>query len=137
MTPPSSSGRQHALDRTDHAIELGLFGGKLPPAGGRERVEARATVVLRGPPLGLDAAIQQEPLERWIQCALPDPQHVIGRQPQVLDDAVTVFGTARERLQDEELERAGQEIGGRIRESHQRLMGIYKSRWRPSTPINT
>ena len=83
---------QHALDRADHAIELGAFGGELPAAGGGERVVAGAAVVLRRAPLGLHPAVEQQPLERGIQRALADLQHVVRRQAQVLDDAVAMLG---------------------------------------------
>ena len=83
-TRPASRRPQHALDRADHAVELGMFGGELPAAGGGERVVARAAVVLRRAPLGLHAAIEQQPLERRIQRTLPNPQHVVRRQAQVL-----------------------------------------------------
>jgi len=55
----------------------------------------------------------------------------------VLDDPVAVLVTGQEGLQDEELERAGKEIGGRVSESHQRLMGILQKEKRTlSTAIN-
>ena len=106
---------QHALDHADHAVELGVFGRQLPAAGGGQRVVARAAVVLRRAPLGLHPAVEQQPLERRIQRTLPDPEHVVRRHPQVLDDAVAVLGAWPERLQDEQLERAGKEIGRRVR----------------------
>src|SRR5690349_16205336 len=94
------SGRsQHALDHTNHAIELGAFGGELTAAGGGERVIARASVVLRRSPRSLHPAVEQQPLERGIQCALANSQHIIRRLAQMLDDAVAVLGTWRERLQ--------------------------------------
>src|SRR5688572_13916210 len=100
MTPEPSGRPQHTLDRADHAIELSEFGGELPAARGGERVVARAAVVLRRTPLGLYPVVEQQPLERGIQRTLADCQNIIRRQPQVLDDAVAVFGSAPERFQN-------------------------------------
>ena len=109
------SGRpQHALNRANHAVELGAFGGKLFAARGGECVVAGAAIVLRRTPFGLHPAVEEQPLERGIQRTLADAQHVVGRQTQVLDDAIAMLRSADERLQDQELERARQKIGRSI-----------------------
>src|SRR4030095_10439444 len=100
MTPAPLYRRQHALDRAHHSVELGALGGQLFPSGSRELVIAGASVVLRGAPLGLYPAVDQEALQRGIQRALSDSQDIVRGQAQVLDDAVAVFRAADERLQD-------------------------------------
>src|SRR5688572_325137 len=133
MTAALSGRPQHALNGADHAVELGLLSGELPAARDGERVVACAAVVLRAPPLGFHAAAEQQSLERGVQRTLPDTEHVARCQTQVLDNAVAVLGPAPECLQDQELERSWQEIRGRIGQSHQSMMGIYRKR---SKPVN-
>ena len=51
----------------------------------------------------------------------------------MLDDAVAMLGAAHQRLQDQQLECAWQEIRRRIGQSHQLVMGMYK---RTPGPVN-
>jgi hypothetical protein len=44
----------------------------------------------------------------------------------MLDDAVAMRGATHERLQDQQLECAWQEIRRCVGQSHQRMMGMYK-----------
>ena len=75
------------------------------------RVVAGAPVVVRHPPLGLHPAVQQQPLQRRVERALADQEHLVRGGAQMLGDAVAVRLAAHERLQDQQIERAGQEIG--------------------------
>src|SRR5262245_11957048 len=94
------SGRtQHAQDAADHPVELGPFGGELPPPGRGQRVVAGAAVVLRNAPRRRRPAVDEDPLESGVERALTDLQDVVRRQPQVLDDAIAVLRPVRERLQ--------------------------------------
>ena len=58
--------------------------------GGRQRVVARAAVVLRRAPLRLDPAVQQQPLQRGVERALADLQHFLRQHLEPLRDAVAV-----------------------------------------------
>jgi hypothetical protein len=71
-------------DRRDQAVELLALGGELFATERRQRVVARAPVVLGGAPLGVDPAVQQQPLQRRVQRALADLQHVVGDLLQAL-----------------------------------------------------
>ena len=45
----------------------------------------------------------------------------------MLDDAVAMLRPVRQRLQDEQFERAGQEVGRCVGQSHQRMMGLCRA----------
>jgi hypothetical protein len=80
-------------------------------ARGSERVVAGAAIVLGRAPFALHPAVEEQPLERGIQRTLADAQHVVGGQAQVFDDAIAMLRTTDTRLQDQQFERARQEIG--------------------------
>ena len=68
---------QHEVDAGRQALPLRDFGLELLAARLRQRVEARAAVVLRRAPFGRDPALVFEPVDRGIERALLDPQQVI------------------------------------------------------------
>ena len=74
-----------------------------------QAVELRAAVVVRRAPLGLQQAAHFEPVQRRIQRALLDLQHVARRLLDELRDRVAVHRAAADRLQDQHVERARQE----------------------------
>ncbi len=86
--------------------------------GRGEVVVARAAVVLRRAPSRLGPAVQEQALQGGVQRALADGEHVSRRQPQVFDDPVAVLGAVRQRLQDQKLQRAGQQVGRRVGQGH-------------------
>jgi hypothetical protein len=96
----------------------------------RERVIARATIVLRGRPAGLDPPAILETVQRGIQGPL---LHLEKRLGPLLDrprDGVSVCGAELQRLQDQHVERPLQKVSaGRPRsffECHPRL---HQSVW--------
>src|SRR5260221_410039 len=113
---------EYAADRGDQAIELLTLGSELFAAGRSQRVKARAAIVFRRAPFALHPAFEQQALQRGIQRALADLQDVFGEHAQALRDAVAMLLAAGERLQDQQVERAGQEIERRIA-SHRLSMG--------------
>jgi hypothetical protein len=68
--------------------------------------------MLAGTPVGADPALPQHPLEGGIERALLDPEHVAGELIDPLADAPTVHRLEGQRLQDQQLEGAGKQIGG-------------------------
>ena len=82
---------------------------------GGDGVVARAAVVLRRAPFRADPAVEQQPLQRRIQRALADLQHIGGQQADAVGDAVAVLRAARQRPQDQQVERARQQIRRLIR----------------------
>ena len=82
---------QHALDRDDEPLELLALRAEPLAAGGGEGVVAGAAVVLGRAPFGVDPAVQQQALERRIQRALADLQHLLGHLTQPFGDAVAML----------------------------------------------
>ena len=65
------------MNGENQPVELFPLGGQLPAAGGRQRVIARAAVVLRRAPLGLDPTVEEQTLERGVQRALANLENVV------------------------------------------------------------
>jgi len=86
------------------------FGLELPAPKRAEPVKLGATVVVRRAPRGQQPASHFQAMQGRIQRALFDLQHVIRRTLDELRDAVAVQRSAAERLEDQHVERAGQEI---------------------------
>ena len=72
-----SCGIEDFLNREDECVELLALGRKTSSPGGGERVVAGAAVVLRRAPGRLDPAVQQEPLQRRLERALPHLEHIV------------------------------------------------------------
>src|SRR6185437_3419971 len=103
--------RHHPCDRFDEPVPATLLGGKLLAPRGRERVEARAAVVLRRAPRALDPVAVLEALQRRVERSVIDQQ----RRPRAClngeRDAVAVMGPQREDAENEQVERALQQVG--------------------------
>lgn len=91
-------------------IELLALGSELPAACDCERIEASATVIFGRAPLGLDPAIEEEPLQRGIERALANLQYVLGNLSKALRDPVSMSWTRNETTEDQEIECAGQQL---------------------------
>src|SRR5438034_2627778 len=119
----ASSGRiQDFVNRENQVLEFLPFDRELLTAGGRQRIEPRAAIVLRRTPLGLDPPLQQQPLQRRIERALADLQHIVGDGAQALCDPVAVLRIGGQGLQNQKVERARQKIGRDVF-SHRLSMG--------------
>ena len=59
------------VDGEDQPIELPTLDGKLLPAGRRQSVIARTTIVVRRAPLGPHPTVLQQALQSWVQGTLP------------------------------------------------------------------
>src|ERR1051326_51129 len=78
--PSPRSCRLHHLAYGQHQKPPVLFLDAEPPAArGRQRVEARAAVVLRLPPLALYPAALLQAVERRVERSLLDPEHLLGQ----------------------------------------------------------
>src|SRR3954469_4131695 len=102
------------LNRADDALELFAFVYEVLASGGGDRVEARAPVVFGRAPLGTDVAVEKETLERRVKRAFADLQYVTGDIANALRDAVAVHGVRGQRAEDEEVERAGEQLGAGV-----------------------
>ena len=88
---------------------LALF-DELALAVAREPVVLGLTVVLRRVPFRIDPALLLQAMERRVERPLVDPQDVARDLLDALRDAPAVHRLERQRLQDEHVERALQEI---------------------------
>ena len=84
---------------------------QLATAGRGQRVEARAAIVVGGPPFGGNEPALLEPLQRRIERAVLDEQHTVGLRLDGAGDALAVLRAEDQRAQDEQIERALQ-MGG-------------------------
>src|SRR5262249_6129124 len=80
-------------------------------AGRGEVVVLGAAAQLRDLPLGLDPAPVLETMEGRIERALVDLQDVLGNLLDALGDGPAVLGILLQRAEDQQIERAGQQIG--------------------------
>src|SRR5262245_55344822 len=62
-------------------------------------------------PFGDDVVIYRQPLQRGVERAFTDFQRVIGNLLNVLGDSVSVVCATAERLENQHLQSAGQEVG--------------------------
>src|SRR6266567_2124361 len=113
-------------------IEKGGDGARVPSpgfdllrqtffAGFGQRVVARPPVILAGFPFGSDEPGSLQAMKSGIERAFFYPELVIRRKEDVAGDAVTVFRPPRQRLQDEEVERALEGVSGHEGISPRRL----------------
>src|SRR5438132_8691735 len=107
-------------DRRDETLKASRFLREPLAAGGRDLVEARAAAVARFTPFGLDPAVHEETLQRRVERAFADLQDVAGHLFEAPGDGVAVRLLARQRLEDEHLESAGQQLSAE---------GAFTHRW--------
>jgi hypothetical protein len=101
---------QDPAHRENDAVEFRALDRQAAAAGGRQRVVPRAAVVLRRAPRGRHPSLEQQPLQRGIERALADLQHVAGHALQMLGDPVAVRGAGRQRPEDQQIERPRQQL---------------------------
>src|ERR671919_2030070 len=101
----------HAADGVGHALPFPRFDSELTAARRGEVVILGAAAQLRDLPLGLDPALVLETMESRIKGALIDLQDVLGNLLDALGDGPAVQGILLQRAQDQQIERAGQQIG--------------------------
>jgi len=102
------------------------LGAELRATLGRQLVELGFAVVLAAAPLALDPAALLEAVQGGVERAFTYGENVICELLDPSGDGVSVRGSPRERLEDEEVERALQEVEiGRARHaSHRMSMGL-------------
>src|SRR6185436_17497993 len=98
---------RHRFREAQPRVVLGL-GGRSTLA--RQRVELRLAVVLGGTPFGLDKSLLFQPIQRRIQRPFLNPEHIVRELMEPRGDAVPVVRGGGEALQDEQVERALQEV---------------------------
>jgi hypothetical protein len=106
-----------------------LLDAELFVSGRGERVEPCPPVVGRDLPLGRHPSLDEHPLQRGIERSFFDREHVRGDHLNVLRDPVAVHRLDGQRLQDQHLERAGEQFVlalGRFHEDHLGIDRLWK-----------
>src|SRR5688500_18654817 len=91
------------------------LGAKLTPALDGQTVELRASIVRRELPLGLDPAALLQAMERWVKRTFADLEDLARQLLDPPRDGVAVGRSPAQRLEDEQVERALQQIDRRLR----------------------
>jgi hypothetical protein len=73
---------------------------------------AGAAVILALTPFRLDAALDFEFMQTGVERALPDLKHIFGALADLPGDGPAVHGAGRERLENQQVESALDEVGG-------------------------
>src|SRR5262245_33773946 len=92
--------------------EIPAFGVGLEAlsTGGGERIELGLAVVVRRAPLAVDEALMLEPIEGGIERTLLDGERASGDLLDAQQHAVAMLRAERDGLEDQQIERAGQEL---------------------------
>src|SRR5690349_2371025 len=112
LAPPGASGgsKDHFDGRSESPPALRLL-SQGAPAGRGEAVKARASIALRRPPFARDEPLVLEALQRRVERALVHLERTVGDLLDALADPPSMHGGERERLQNEHLDRAAEDIG--------------------------
>src|SRR5215218_6569246 len=110
---------QRVGDRDGDALPLAGLGVELAASGGGEAIVLGATIVLRGAPGGAEPAGFFHAVERWEERAWLHLERAAGDLFDTSRDAEPVQLAKGERLEDQKVERALEEVGARVR--HRRL----------------
>src|SRR5688572_32382955 len=106
-----SGGAQHGLEAGGEAAPALQLVAKRLAARGGDPVVAGTPVVVSGSPIARDQAVLLEALERGIERALVHLEHTVGDLLDALADPPPVHGSERQRLEDQQVERAPEGIG--------------------------
>src|SRR5690242_2311701 len=107
-----SGSLEQQADRGGKALPGRQLAVQLLPAVARQTVHLRRASLVGRFPLRDDPALAFEPVQGGIERPLADRQLVIRERLYALDDRPAVERSASERLENEEIERALEEIGG-------------------------
>jgi hypothetical protein len=103
-----SASAQDSRDGARDPTVLAELFAELLSAGGGDRVIPRLPLRRRLAPFGLDPTASLEAVEGGVERPLLDAQHVLREAPDVLGDGVAVHRAECQRVEDEEVERAGE-----------------------------
>src|SRR5688500_9527738 len=103
---PPLGGPKNAGDGAGELVPAFLLGLELAATRASQLRELRALVVLRKPPLGADPPPPLDPVERRIERAFLNAQHVVRHLHDPLPDPEPVQRPDRDGLEDQHVERA-------------------------------
>src|SRR5688572_4753125 len=119
---------EHAGDRFGQARPAVALGLHLAAARRRQPVVLRPLFVLRGFPLGRGPSPPLQPVQRGIERAMIDLEHVPGAGTYRDADPVAVLRPPLERPENEEIESALQQVEPLARNRRHRWEAIYHLR---------
>jgi hypothetical protein len=124
------SSLQNPFDRKCELFPTGGFVGQTATARSRQRVDAGAAVVLRRRHLRRDVAAKFEPMESRIQRALARLQPLARDLSNTVGDAPAVIGAQGQNLENQQIERALQQVGFRrkVLSSFEGSMEVFPSK---------
>src|SRR5262249_38795119 len=99
-----------ARDARADAAPVARLLDELPASGRGQPVELRTPIVLGRPPFRREEPGELQPVQRGVEGALLHAQHVVRRPLGALGDAAALSRAAGERLQDEHVERALEQL---------------------------
>src|SRR6266516_1002697 len=114
---------QHLLDGYDQAVELLAFVDELFAPRGSQRVKACAAVVFGCTPLAFHPPFEQQALQRRVERALANLQDFVRDLTQALRNAVAMHRTGGECFENQQLQRAREQVRRLVRLSHRLSMG--------------
>jgi hypothetical protein len=102
---------QDAADGCGHALPFAGFHCQLPPSGCGQLVILGPAAQFRDGPLGFAPPLVLEAMQRRIKRALVDLQDILRDLLNALRDRPAMQRGRLQRPEDEQIERAGQEVG--------------------------
>src|SRR3984957_3506483 len=112
MARSSLNGLQDEPNRRRESFPVGLFGFEIFLSGARQGIIFRAAIVFRLAPFRLNPSLLFEPMQSGVKCALIHLQNVVRNAANALRNGPTVHGLEGDRLKDEQIESALDEVGG-------------------------
>ena len=106
-----STHPDHQSDGVRQPFPLRQLLFELRAAGACQRVELGFAAGIGAAPLGAQPALLFEPVERGIESALCDLKHVFADLLDAAGDGPSMHGFERKRAEDEEVERALNQVG--------------------------
>src|SRR5581483_5755045 len=106
----ASSWLEEVVDRRDVVSPTGHFSAESRAPFRGERVVLRAAVVLGQAPLGVDRTGVLEPIQRLVERRVDDAEIAAGALVDPLADGEPVHRLPGERAEDEQVERAVEEV---------------------------
>src|SRR5215472_7185041 len=105
-----SGGLHYTRNRCGQSLPIVRFRDQGFAPTRRQAIVFRPPIVFRWPPFGINQAVQLQAVQGGVERAFLDAQHLLRDLLNRLGDPVPVHGPARERFQDEHVERTLHEL---------------------------
>src|SRR5215471_889246 len=127
--PARGAGVEDQPDGPGQPLPLAGFPGEMFPPRGGQIVEARAPVVRRHAPRSFDPLVFFEPLQRRIEGTMLDQEFVAGTLLDRARDPLPMFGPEDQGPENQQVERALQEIKGFVAVAARHLIRRVATSW--------